>query len=166
MFWNLSSSVPEVPLSSSEDFQIGIWKVGGWNKEWFWGLLIPLTFLSLYCSGEVLISCCIWRHVKKIDFLGWELNRVFLWLFLFWPWKMEGWDLDPVDFQINLSLPRKLPSLFILTCRIEAKMLWKIQKGPLRGKKTYIPADKVVWGIYGLDFLCPTLFSLVKSSVL
>lgn len=43
----------------------------------------------------------------------------------------------------SLSLPRKLPLLFILTCPIEAKM-WKIQKGPLRGKKTYIPAHKVV----------------------
>lgn len=60
-----------------------------------------------------------------------------------------------------LSLPRKLPLLFILTCPIEAELLWKIQEGPLREKEVYIAADKVVLReLWAGFFLCPTLFSL------
>lgn len=44
----------------------------------------------------------------------------------------------------SLSLFRKLPLLFILTCPIEAKVLRKIQEGPFRGKEICIPEDKMV----------------------
>lgn len=145
------------------DFQIGIVpmkQMEGRIKSGSGVLQSYFPSIILFCLGLDFILHLI--RENEVVFLGWELYRVFLWL------SMEDGGLGSGPYRLlnpSLSLPRKLLLLFILTCPIEANVLWKIQEGPLRGKEIYSPADKVVLREFWAWFFCVQHYFLFGKTI-